>query len=195
MLDRLIREYLDASEKERSEIREAKQKASELEQEAELIIQRATAKAQKKTIQAERIREKLRRMDTVSWIDGVIKPLAAALAETTGLYWKVTGPCGICCRVHIDLCEDPDKPILFQSRKEIVLQPDFTDEGLAILYETGETTDRFAKDTVGALNGMNNVTKPLPNSVDEILKLMRDVGSLRQMLGLEESEGNEHEGL
>ena len=191
MLDRLIQDYLAASEKERSEIREIKQKVSELEQEAELIIQRATARAQKKTIEAERIREKLRRMETVNWLDGVIKPLAAALAEATGLYWKVTGPCGICCRVHIDLCKDPDKPVLFQNRKEIILQPDFTDDALTIMYETGETTDRFAKDSVGALNGMNNVTKPLPNSVDEILKLMRDVGSLKQMLGLEESEGSE----
>ena len=186
MLERLIQEYLSESEKERSEIREAKQKASELEQEAELIIQRATARAQKKTIEAERIREKLRRMETVNWLDGVIKPLAAALAEATGLYWKVTGPCGICCRVHIDLCEDPDKPVLFQSHKEIVLQPDFTDDGLAIMYETGETTERFAKDTVGALNGMNNVTKPLPNSVDEIFGLMRDVPSLRKAVGLED---------
>ena len=191
MLEKLIREYLDASEKERSEIREAERRASELEREADLIIRRATDRSMKKTAEAGRIREKIRKMETVSWMDNVIKPLAAALSEATGMYWKVSGPCGICCRVYIDLCEDPDKPILFQSRKEIILQPDFTDDSLVLLYETGETTDRFAKDSVGALNGMNNVTKPLPNSVDEILKLMRDVGSLRQMLGLEESEGSE----
>lgn len=179
MLDRLIQDYLAASEKERYEIMAFKQKLAELEQEAELIIQRAAARAQKKTVEAERIQEKLRRMEKVNWMDGVIKPLAAALAEATGLYWKVTGPCGICCRVYIDLCKDPDEPVLFQSHKEIILQPDFTDDGLTIMYETGETTDRFAKGSVGALNGMNNVKKPLPNSVDEILKIMRDVGSLK----------------
>ncbi len=179
MLDRLIQDYLAASEKERYEITAFKQKLAELEQEAELIIQRAAARAQKKTVEAERIQEKLRRMEKVNWMDGVIKPLAAALAEATGLYWKVTGPCGICCRVYIDLCKDPDEPVLFQIHKEIILQPDFTDDGLTIMYETGETTDRFAKGSVGALNGMNNVKKPLPNSVDEILKIMRDVGSLK----------------
>ncbi len=189
MLDRLIREYLDASEKDRAEFSEAAEKVASLEDEAALIMKRAAARAKKKTDQAERIREELRKKESVSWMDGVIKPLAEALAKETGLRSKVSGPCGICCQVYITLCEDPTRSFLGQDHKTITLQPDFSEDGLVFRYETGEVTERFAKGTVGAMNGMNNVTEILPSSLDEILKLMRDVPSLRKAVGLEPERG------
>lgn len=189
MLDRLIQDYLTASEKERAEFSEAAQKVSDLEEEAALIMKRAAARAKKKTDQAEHIREELRKKESVSWVDGVVRPLAIALGEAAGLQSKVSGPCGICCQVYITLCEDPTRSLLGQDHKTITLQPDFSEDGLVFRYETGEVTERFAKGTVGAMNGMNNVTEILPSSLDEILKLMRDVPSLRKAVGIEPDKG------
>ncbi len=183
MVNELIRDYIAEYDKKRAEHEALMKRASEYEEEAKRIIEMA----KKKKDEAEQIREQVRN-DQLNWIDAVVIPLATALGEATGLHHRVIGPCGICCRIDVILYADKERQYIFQPHKVIALQPDFREEGFSLRYETGKQTDRFAKGTVGELNGMNNETEVLPNSIDEILKLMRDVPALRQILGLEKDE-------
>ena len=45
-------------------------------------------------------------------------------------------------------------------------------------YETGEVSDRYEPGTVGYVNGLNNITARLPDSVEEILGLLRHYPAL-----------------
>jgi hypothetical protein len=110
----------------------------------------------------------------VNWIADVAYPLADTLAERAGKQARVLGPRGIGAKLHILLVDGAGN---FDWQKdeymELVVEPDFQDGHLTILYETGEVTDRYKSGTLGQASGLNNVTAPLPDSIDEILALFK----------------------
>lgn len=136
---------------------------------AETHERRAVKQRQK----AKKLEEELRSRPTVDWKKEVIEPLAAELAKQTGKPAKVFGPCGIGAKVTIVLLDNPAVSHLDQNTLELVIEPEFEDGHMVFYYETGETCDRYKPDSIGALNGLNNVTARLPDSVNEILKLFK----------------------
>ena len=58
--------------------------------------------------------------------------------------------------------------------KTLVVRPLFFEEnGLSFVYETGETTSECPPGSLGEAHGMNLVTAPLPDSLEEILAVMK----------------------
>lgn len=107
-----------------------------------------------------------------SWLDTAIRPLAADLAEATGLTTRVSGPFGLRAECLIYLNENGAEG----ERKHITITPWFNCEGqdteIMLYYDTGEVKKEYAPNTLGDYNGMNNVMKRLPETLPEIVALL-----------------------
>lgn len=104
-----------------------------------------------------------------NWLDDIVRPLARALADASGFQrHTVTGPCGIASRTFLCVWScDPR----FEG-KAIVIQPAFDEDKISFVYETGEVENSHPSGSLGAESGLNFVTAPLPDSLDEILAVM-----------------------
>ena len=103
----------------------------------------------------------------------VLWPLADELARRTGKHPQLSGPAGLGSKLTIALVDNPDKRSYEQESLEITVEPAFEDDHMVFNYETGEVSDRYEPGTVGYVNGLNNITARLPDSVEEILGLLR----------------------
>lgn len=107
-----------------------------------------------------------------SWLDTAIRPLAADLAEATGLTARVSGPFGLRTECLIYLNENGAEG----ERKHITITPWFNCEGqdteIMLYYDTGEVKKEYEPNTLGDYSGMNNVMKRLPETLSEIIALL-----------------------
>lgn len=102
-----------------------------------------------------------------SWLDSAVAALAADLEEYTGERMEIGGPYGLRAEAIIS----SDSYIL-------ILTPYFDSGSLKLYYDTGETTEKHQPNTIGAINGFNNVQAPLPDTIEEIAAVMtRRAGS------------------
>ncbi len=97
-----------------------------------------------------------------SWLDTAIASLAVDLEEATGKPVEISGPYGLRAEVWVKVGGD-----------FIRLTPEFPDGGFKLYYDTGEATNTYQPGTLGYFNGMNNVSVPLPDTLEEIIKLLR----------------------
>lgn len=109
---------------------------------------------------------------SISWIDGIVIPLAKELSKKFNMDYEIFGPFGLCCETSIYLKEYKNKSITKQTTYSITLEP-HSIETLEIVYRTGERTNKYPVGSIGELNGFDCITKPLPDTIDEIAKLMR----------------------
>lgn len=150
----------------------AEEKAAQLRREAARLDERASKKREK----AEEIMSKSAFPD---WIDEIVVPLAKELAKRKGLQSCILGPMGVGSRVIIALVPAPEEILSKQEHYRLTIQPDFHDEKLQLKYETGEETNKHKKGTLGEKSGLNYVTAPLPDSIDEIEQLLVKVSALQ----------------
>ena len=117
----------------------------------------------------------------------IYKPLAEAICQKMGIkYYEIYGPFGLDCETSIFFSNESKKPS--KSNKFGLCKPidiceadtyglyDLVTKGeneMEIRYATGEETNEFPKGSIGYLNGFNRVRKPLPDSLDEIIKILR----------------------
>lgn len=154
----------------------AEAKRAELKQELDRILDEADSlekEAAKKRREAKGVYEEMGALDYGNWTSDVLWPLADELARRTGKSPQMFGPAGLGSRVTIALVDDPDKRAYEQESLEITVEPVFEDENIFFNYETGDVSDRYKPGTLGHMNGLNNITAPLPDSVEEILGLLR----------------------
>lgn len=108
-----------------------------------------------------------------NWIKSVIEPLAKELAKRTGLHWEIYGPFGLNAETSIYLRENMKLNITQQKTQHITLIPDnLKDRTYICRYYTGEKTSKYPKGSIGELNGLNNITAILPDTIEEIEKLL-----------------------
>ncbi|WP_195985337.1 hypothetical protein [Clostridium sp. D33t1_170424_F3] len=123
--------------------------------------------------QIERLKKRRERLFGVDWVKGIVEPLAAVLAARAGLSWEIYGPFGLRSATSIYLREDMSRSITEQTTRSIHLVPMHNENGGYIIhYETGETDDSYQKGSLGERNGMNRKTAPLPDTIEEIEKLL-----------------------
>ena len=96
-----------------------------------------------------------------SWLDSAIAALAVDLGEHTGEGMEIGGPYGLLAEV-----------IISSDSRILIVTPDFEDGNLKLYYDTGEKTDRHQPNTIGEMNGFNNVQAPLPDTIEEIAGIM-----------------------
>lgn len=104
-----------------------------------------------------------------NWLDDIARPLAKALADASDFQrHTVTGPCGIASRTFLCVWSCDPEP----KGKAIAIQPVFDEDKISFVYETGEVENTHPSGSLGAESGLNFVTAPLPDSLDEILAVM-----------------------
>jgi len=142
-------------------------------------IEEKIAEKRGKIQRLEKAIEKLQKEEEkeyTGWVDGVVRPLAQKLAENTGLYYEIYGPFGLDARTSIYLRADMKKSITEQDCLGITLVPRWSDGDLVMMYETGETTNQYQPGSIGWMNGMNNIEARLPETIEEIMGLLRKSG-------------------
>ena len=140
--------------------------ALKTERELEKSVDRAEARLRKH-------REK-----TASWVEMVVEQIAKELCEHTNhKHFEVYGPFGIRAETTIYLMEEDNVSICKQPTWSITLTPVFdfmSDEpDFYLCYDTGRVKDEFPKNSIGYLNNCGNETKELPETIDEIAKLLK----------------------
>jgi len=111
------------------------------------------------------------------WINSVVKPLAKELAELRGMRFEIYGPFGIRCETSIYLLpHNSEKDIVHNPTWSIKLTPRglLHSDKAEIYYDTGKKKEPLSpKGSIAALNGFDNETAPLPDTVEEINALLR----------------------
>lgn len=108
-----------------------------------------------------------------SYIDAA-QELAEVLAGKIGADFKVTGPQGICSRMTIFLSEKGDRWPYSKPYRMLSVEPRFPqDDVLAFRWRTDRYVERFAKGSLGEINGMNYETEDLPDDLDDVLRLFK----------------------
>lgn len=130
-------------------------------------------RAKKQIEQLERRQEK----EYAFWYDDVVIPLMHDLEkcayESTGEKWygEIYGPFGLECETSIYLRKDMSRSICDQTTYGLTIYPP-NYEGV-MKYQTTEKMNCYPKGSIGDLNGMNFIKAVLPDSINEIWKLMR----------------------
>lgn len=97
----------------------------------------------------------------------LITIIAARVAETLGAEVATSGPCGIFCHYLLRFTKD-------NRTATLTLEDNYTRErGFEFRYLTNETTQKFPKGTIGEINGGNIVTKPLPETIEELAEIIK----------------------
>ena len=151
---------------------------SEIEKKAELEKKIAYYDVRIQSLEEKRSRHQSKLNDLyrgcVSWTDSAVE-LGSELAKLAGTESRVTGPFGICSRVRITLHAPGDVYPYMLPFKELEIEPLIGDKTLTFLYVTDEYVENCPKGSSGEVNGMNWVTKPLPDDLNEVLKLFKTV--------------------
>lgn len=180
-MERLYHNYEATMYVQNQYITSAKARIGTLQTRAENLRE----KAQKCNDEANALRFKLNQMKPVDWKQIIVKPLAEELRGATGKKSScVLGPFGIGSKITIYLFDEENFHTCLRRNETyffITLEPCFDDAGnLRFRYETGETCEDHPSDSIGAASGLNNVTAPLPDSIEEIVKLLQESPPLRQ---------------
>jgi len=119
------------------------------------------------------------------WIEQLLTPVVK-LIEMNLPEWECEddrlSPMGVTSRVPVFLVRKDRKPENANATDEslyIVFRPGNLNEG-QLLYETGATVKAYKPGTLGALNGMNMVTKPLENIEEALAFLKKQIAELEQ---------------
>lgn len=121
------------------------------------------------------------------WIDCVLIPLANLISEKLGgIYYDIYGPFGLSCETSVyffpgcplaeakkkarslDICKDETFGLTVTPKCRNGVCDD-----LYLAYDTGRRTSEYRKGSIGYLNGFNNIYEELPDSIEEIIGLLR----------------------
>ena len=132
-------------------------------------IKRIDERIEQREQQIKRLEKKRKKVYySFSWRDDVVVRLMKDLEEKTGLTGEIYGPYGLRAATSIYLREDMTKGICEQTTLSIELEE--REDGT--YYHTGKYSNQFASGTIGEINGMNHIMAPLPETIDEIVKVL-----------------------
>lgn len=152
------------------------------------IISEIQQKIRSKREKVERLEKQIEKLEKKSddirygrgWVKGIVEPLAEELSKRTGLKYEIYGPFGLRCETSIFLREDMSKSITEQETRSIKLTPYTTKDGIeSVKYDTGEEQGEYQIGSIGYMNGFNHVSAPIPDTIEEIEKLLVTTGSSR----------------
>lgn len=142
---------------------------SSLENEADALCELA----EKKRLAAKRAKADFNQKNPcVYWFDEVVVPLFNKLADRAGMSCRIMGPSGLAARCTLVMYKDNCKSWHDQERWYLIVRPSIEENSISFEYETGEVKEDYPVDSIGAMNGMNRVTKPLPETLDGILSVL-----------------------
>lgn len=101
----------------------------------------------------------------------LIELIAKAVGEHIGCNASVGGPCGIFCRYSVSF--NGKEPYNRDQRYHLTVQAEYDEqEGCQLFYETGHSLTNYPTDSIGAFNGGNIETKPLPDTIEALADII-----------------------
>ena len=129
------------------------------------------------TVAEDRLRKHREKMGC--WLDAVIDPIAEELCEYTGHpFYVVYGPFGLKARTTIYLMDNPEKDIVHKPSWALTVIPyiDYSmsnDRKFSLKYETEKIIEEYPRGSIGWMNGMGHEELELPDTIKEIVALLR----------------------
>lgn len=153
---------------------------------SELEERRINEKIIDKEKQIERLKEKKNRLG--SWVDKLVKPLAEVLTPLLDCAsYRLLGPFGLRGEISIwftkpnSTAEHCDYSISltfnFQANDDCIYKGEYcypTPKKVILAYDTGERKNEFPQGSLGERNGFNTISKDLPESIDELVKIIKN---------------------
>lgn len=126
--------------------------------------------------QIKRLEKKQHSLSLPSWIEEILEPIAKAMIrKMPDRYYDILGPFGMCCTTSIHFYKSGvGSKQLFDGDncRSITFRPKNLDVGEVVLVDYNQDTGRYAKGTMGEVNGMNHPELPIKDSINELMKFM-----------------------
>ncbi len=152
----------------------------------ELEERRINEKIIDKEKQIERLKAK---KDSLGgWVDRLVKPLAEVLMPLLDcVSYRLLGPFGLRGEISIwflkpnSTAEHCDYSLsltfIYQSNDDITYKGEYchpTAKKVILAYDTGERKNEFPQGSIGEKNGFNTISKDLPESIDELVTIIKN---------------------
>ncbi|ADO59957.1 hypothetical protein [Paenibacillus polymyxa] len=138
---------------------------------AQVVIDKEQGRLEKLQKKIDKMKHNLYEMPHPNWFDSIFNPLAEALSQKLNKKYDFYGPFGLRNETTIYFMENLNISICNQDTWSITLYPGGLGDGI-IYYQTGETKDGKDRNHVTDPNGFNMLIAPLPDSIEEIEKLL-----------------------
>lgn len=126
--------------------------------------------------QIERLHKRLDKLKYPHFHDA-LKEIGEYICERTGYEYRILGPFGLRCESSLWIV-DPKKDKGETGVSNIVWSlcvnaKSNKDNTQYLVYDTGEQKSGYHPNSLGALNGFNNVEAILPNTIEEVWEIMK----------------------
>ena len=138
------------------------------------------AKQEELKLKIARLEKRLKKLESKRpfAVQSVLVPLAKEIKERAGFKaYEIYGPFGIEGEVSVYFSNDGKDGNIQICEVEtwcLTIKWQYKENDIEnLMYWNGKSTNEYAEGTIGWLNGLNNVFVPLPNEIDEIIKVLR----------------------
>lgn len=168
--EEIMQAFKAARESENQVINELRAKRDKLEAAADRYRRIADRKDQER----EKLNKRINAARKSFWVDDIIKPLMDEVSRITGLKFDTSNlhTFGISCECPVNAKDENGEYLAW-----VTFVPSFGNDYEIRMY-SGEMCERYAKGTIGAINGGNNVEEPVTGIESVLANLRRNFPEL-----------------
>ena len=127
--------------------------------------------------QIERLNKRLEYL-TIPHYHDALKEIGEYICENTGYDYEILGPFGMRANSSlwiVDKTKDRQNDLMNYIVWSISVCPHTNDEGEYLTYDTGKKKGNYDPRSIGALNGFDNIEEILPDTIEEVWELMKQL--------------------
>lgn len=127
--------------------------------------------------QIERLEKKLNKLVCPCWHDA-LKEIGEYICKQTGYGYEILGPFGLRANSSLWIV-DKTRDRRYEFDKYIIWSisvcPHYDDNKMYLTYDTGRKQGNYNPNSLGAMNGFDNVEEVLPDTIEEVWELMKSL--------------------
>jgi len=118
---------------------------------------------------------KIEKENKMYWTD-VVEKIGNEIGCKLGKYVDFYGPFGMRAEYSFYLFDNIDKDFNGKGKTYggLTVTCDLLDDQVKLFYDTGKKTHKVPQGSIADLNGFDNETKVLPNTLEEIIKIIEE---------------------
>lgn len=127
--------------------------------------------------QIERLEKKVDKLAYPHWHDA-LKEIGEYICKQTGYDYEILGPFGLRANTSLwivdktkDRRDEFDKYIIWR----LSVCPHYAENNMYLTYDTGRKQGNYNQNSLGAMNGFDNVEEVLPDTIEEVWELMKSL--------------------
>ena len=125
--------------------------------------------------QIERLHKRLDKLEYPHFHDA-LKEIGEYICEKTGYEYEILGPFGLRCQSSlwiVDKTKDRKNLMDYIVWSLSITAKTNSDNTQYLMYDTGEKKSGYHPDSLGAMNGFDNVEAILPDTIEEVWEIMK----------------------